>query len=65
MYNIDLGNVSKNTAYIARCMEDANKLKVAELYLKAGKARVANEIIHKMIKDNNSSIYNLIDIGEK
>ncbi len=63
MYNIDLENVSKNTAYIARCMEDANKLKVAELYLKSGKAKVANEIIQKMIKDNNSSIYNLLDLG--
>ena len=65
MYNIDLENISKNASYIARCMEDANKLKVAELYLKNGKFNVANEIIHKMIKDNNSSIYNLINLGEK
>lgn len=65
MYNIDLEQISKNTAYIAKCMEDANKLKVAEIYLQNGKTGVANEIIHKMIKDSNSSIYNLLDIGEK
>jgi hypothetical protein len=64
MYNIDLENISKNTAYIAKCMEDANKLKVAEIYLQNGKPRVANEIIRKMIKDNNSSIYDLLDIGD-